>query len=70
MYLVDMSILSILLRGSGSHIIQVVVLELSVVVSSYTQDLHIMLMLNFIGKFDDGPLHPTVLLKEIYSCVS
>ena len=51
-------------------LIQGVVLELGVVVTSYCQDLCIMLTLSFICKVDDGLLSFTLPLEEIYPSVS
>ena len=51
-------------------LIQAVVLELGAVVTSYCQDLCIMLMLSFICKVDDGLLSLTLPLEELYPSVS
>ena len=51
-------------------LIQGVVLELGAVVTSYCQDLCIMLTLSFICKVDDGLLSLTLPLEEVYPCVS
>ena len=72
---------TILLRGVGRGIlmldplitkklIQGVVLELGAVVTSYCQDLCIVLMLSFICKVDDGLLSLTLPLEEVYPSVS
>ena len=50
--------------------IQGVVLELGAVVTSYCQDLCIMLTLSFICKVDDGLLSLTLPLEEVYPSVS
>ena len=51
-------------------LIQGVVLELGAVVTSYCQDLCIVLSLNFICKVDDGLLGLALPLEEIYPSVS
>ena len=51
-------------------LIQGVVLELGAVVTSYCQDLRIMLTLSFICKVDDGLLSFTLPLEEIYPSLS
>ena len=51
-------------------LIQGVVLELGVVVTSYCPDLCIVLMLSFICKVDDGFFGLTLPLEEIYPSVS
>ena len=51
-------------------LIQGVVLELSAVVTSYCQDLRIMLTVSFICKVDDGLLGLTLPLEEVYPSVS
>ena len=51
-------------------IIQGVVLELGAVVTSYCQDLCIVLTLSFICKVDDGLLSLTLPLEEIYPSIS
>ena len=72
---------TILLRGIWCRIlmldplitkklIQGVVLELGAVVTSYCQDLCIMLTLSFICKVDDGLLSLTLPLEEVYLSVS
>ena len=72
---------TILLRGVWSRIlmldclitkklIQGVVLELGAVVTSYCQDLCIMLALSFICKVDDGLLGLTLPLEEVHTSVS
>ena len=50
--------------------IQGVVLELGAVVTSYCQDLCIMLTLSLSCKVDDGLLSLTLPLKEVYPSVS
>src|SRR5918995_1501748 len=50
-------------------LIQGVVLELGAVVTSYCQDLCIVLTLGFICKVDDGLLSLTLPLEEKYSSV-
>ena len=71
---------TILLRGIGCSIlmldplitkklIQGVVLELRVVVTSYHQDLCIMLALSFICKINDGLLGLTLPLEELHPSV-
>ena len=72
---------TILLRGVWSgllildplitkELIQGVVLELGAVVTSYCQDLCIMLTLSLICKVDDGLLSLTLPLEEVYPSVS
>ena len=51
-------------------LIQGVVLELGAVVTSYCQDLCIVLSLSFICKVDDGLLSLTLPLEEVYPSVS
>ena len=51
-------------------LIQGVVLELGAIVTSYCQDLCIMLALSFICKVDDGLLSLTLPLEEVYPSVS
>ena len=51
-------------------LIQGVVLELGAVITSYCQDLCIMLTLSFICKVDNGLLSLTLLLEEVYPSVS
>ena len=51
-------------------LIQGVVLELGAVVTSYCQDLCIMLMLSVICKVDDGLLSLTLPLEEVHPSVS
>ena len=51
-------------------LIQGVVLELGAVVTSYCQDLCIVLTLSFIYKVDDGLLSLTLPLEEVYPSVS
>ena len=52
------------------ELIQGVVLELGAVVTSYCQDLCIVLTLSFICKVNDGLLGLTLPLEEIYPSVS
>ena len=72
---------TILLRGEWCGIlmldplitkklIQGVVLELGAVVTSYHQDLCIVLTLSFIRKVDDGLLGLTLPLEEVHPSVS
>ena len=51
-------------------LIQGVVLELGAVVTSYCQDLCIVLTLGFICKVNDGLLGLTLPLEEVYPSVS